>query len=106
MLRFLSLEDPDDLNSEIVPFRFTRLVFGLRPSPAIFASTIRHPLHSQMSNNKVAFHYLLKKSLYLEDLLTGEGDEAKAFELCSKSKSLMQRGGVNLRKWKTVSKIV
>ena len=107
MLRFLWLKDPDDLNSEIVHLRFTRLVFGLRPSPAILASTIRHHLDSQVSEEfKPHFIELLKKSLYVDDLVTGEGDEAKALELCSKSKSLMQRGGFNLRKWKTNSKIV
>ena len=101
------LKDPDDLNSEIVHLRFTRLVFGLRPSPAILASTIRHHLDSQVSEEfKPHFIELLKKSLYVDDLVTGEGDEAKALELCSKSKSLMQRGGFNLRKWKTNSKIV
>ena len=107
MLRFLWLKDPDDLNSEIVHLRFTRLVFGLRPSPAILASTIRHHLDSQVSEEfKPHFIEVLKKSLYVDDLVTGEGDEAKALELCSKSKSLMQRGGFNLRKWKTNSKIV
>ena len=107
ILLFLWLEDPDDLNSEIVPLRFTRLVFGLRPSSAILASTIRHPLGSQVSKEfKPHSIDLLKKSLYIDDLVTGEGDEAKAFELCSKSKPPMQRGGFNLRKWKTVSKIV
>ena len=101
------LKDPDDLNSEIVHLRFTRLVFGLRPSPAILASTIRHHLDSQVSEEfKPHFIEVLKKSLYVDDLVTGEGDEAKALELCSKSKSLMQRGGFNLRKWKTNSKIV
>ena len=107
MLRFLWLKDPDDLNSEIVHLRFTRLVVGLRPSPAILASTIRHHLDSQVSEEfKPHFIELLKKSLYVDDLVTGEGDEAKVLELCSKSKSLMQRGGFNLRKWKTNSKIV
>ena len=89
MLRFLCLKDPDDLNSEIVHLRFTCLVFGLRPSPAILASTIRHHLDSQVSEEfKPHFIELLKKSLYVDDLVTGEGDEAKALELCSKSKSL------------------
>ena len=107
MLRFLWLKDPDDLNSEIVHLRFTRLVVGLRPSPAILASTIRHHLDSQVSEEfKPHFIELLKKSLYVDNLFTGEGDEAKALELCSKSKSLTQRGGFNLRKWKTNSKIV
>ena len=101
------LKDPDDLNSEIVHLRFTRLVFGLRPSPAIFASTIRHHLDSQVSEEfKPHFIEVLKKSLYVDDLVTDAGDEAKALELCSQSKSLTQRGGFNLRKWKTNSKIV
>ena len=107
MLRFLWLKDPDDLNSEIVHLRFTRLVFGLRPSPAILASTIRHHLDSQVSEEfKPHFIELLKKSLYVDDLVTGEEDEAKTLELCSKSRSLMQRGGFNLRKWERNSKIV
>ena len=55
---------------------------------------------------KPHFIQLLKKSLYVDDLVTCEGDEAKALELCSKSKSIIQRGGFNLRKWKTNSKIV
>ena len=82
-------------------------MFGLRRSPAILASTIRHHLDSQVSEEfKPHFIELLKKSLYVDNLFTGEGDEAKALELCSKSKSLTQRGGFNLRKWKTNSKIV
>ena len=82
-------------------------MFGLRRSPAILASTIRRHLDSQVSEEfKPHFIELLKKSLYVDNLFTGEGDEAKALELCSKSKSLTQRGGFNLRKWKTNSKIV
>ena len=103
----MCLKDPDDLNSEIVQLRFTRLVFGLRPSPAILALAIRHHLDSQVSEEfKLHFIELSKKSLYVDNVVTGEGDEAKALELCSKSKSLTQRGGFNFRKWKTNSKIV
>ena len=40
MLRFLWFKDPGKLNSEFVHLRFTRLVFGLRPSPAMLGSTI------------------------------------------------------------------
>ena len=48
MLRFLWFKDPGDLNSEIEHLRFTRLVFGLRLSPAILGSTIRHHLDAQL----------------------------------------------------------
>ena len=55
---------------------------------------------------KPRFIELLKKSLYVDDLVTGKGCEAKVLELCWKSKSIMQRGGFNLKKRKTNSKIV
>ena len=78
MLRFLWLKDLKDLNSEIAHFRFTRLVFGLRPSPAILASTIRHHLDAQVSEEfKPEFIEALKNSLYVDDLVTGEENEAK-----------------------------
>ena len=78
MLPFLWLKDPDDLNAEIVHLRFTRLVFGLRPSPAILASTIRHHLDSLVSEEfKPHFIELLKKSLYVDDLVTGEGEKRR-----------------------------
>ena len=98
-LRFLWFKDPDDLNSEIVHLKFTRLLFGLRPSPGISASTIQHHSDSQVTEEfKPHFIELLKKSLYVDDLVTGKGCVAKVLELCWKSKSLMQRGGFNLRK--------
>ena len=105
MLRFLWFKDPDDLNPEIVHLKFTHLVFRLRPSPGISASTIRHHLDSQVTEEfKPHFIELLKKSLYVHDLVTGKGREAKVLELCWKSESLMQQGGFNLRKWNTNSK--
>ena len=45
-LRFLWLQDPLDPRSTVVHFRFTRLVFGLRPSPAILGSVISNHLSS------------------------------------------------------------
>ena len=107
MLRFLWFEDPSKLNSEIVQLRFTRLVFGLRPSPAILASTIRHHLNTQLSEEfKADLIEMLKNSLYVDDLVTGERSEAEALELYSKSRVIMQRGVFNLRKWRTNSRIV
>ena len=106
MLRFLWLKDPDDRNYEIVHLRFTRLVFGRRPSPATLASTIRHHLDGQVSQEfRPDFIQLLKNSLYVDDLVTGEENEDKALKLYARSKSVMQRGGFNLRKWKTNSRI-
>ena len=41
-LRFLWVKDPFKIPHEIVHLRFTRLVFGLRPSPAILGEVLLH----------------------------------------------------------------
>ena len=77
MLRFLWFEEPPSLNSEITHFRFTRLVFGLRPSPAILGSTIVHHLDSY----KDVHPELVKQvedSLYVDGFVTGAKDDAQA----------------------------
>ena len=107
MLRFLWFKDPGDLKSEIEHLRFTRLVFRLRPSPAILGSTIRHHLDAQLSEEfKMELIERLKNSLYVDDLVTGEANDDEVLDLYSKSKSIMQRGGFNLRKWNTNSTVV
>ena len=102
MLRFLWLKDPNDPNSELVQFRFTRLVFGLRPSPAILSSTIRHHLETQKDFDPRLIE-LLKKSLYVDDFVSGADDEKEASEVTSNAKLIMQKGSFNLRKWNTNS---
>ena len=73
MVRFLWFEDPNNPTSEIVQLRFTRLVFGIRPSPVILASTIGHHLDAHVSEEfKPDFIELLKNSLYVDDLVTGK----------------------------------
>ena len=50
MLRFLWFSDPHSEDSEVIQLRFTHLVFGLRPSPAILGSVIAH--HVRKYQNK------------------------------------------------------
>ena len=40
MLRFLWLKEPLKEDSEVIQFKFTRLVFGLRLSPAILGAVL------------------------------------------------------------------
>ena len=51
MLRFLWLKSIDEPNPEVGELRFCRLVFGLRPSPAILGATINHHLHLYQNEN-------------------------------------------------------
>ena len=101
-LRFLWLKDPSNLNSETVQFRFTRLVFGLRPSPAILGSTIRHHLDTQKDASPALIE-VLRKSFYVDDFISGANDDDEALELAVNAKTIMQKGSFNLRKWNTNS---
>ena len=51
MLRFLWLQNPHDVESGFMELRFTRLVFGLRPSPATLGSVISHHLDKYHSRH-------------------------------------------------------
>ena len=98
MLRFVWFSDPSNIDSEILHLRFTRLVFGLRPSPAILGSILAHHLNSYTD----LYPELIKRieeSLYVDDLISGGENEWKAFELYQSSKRILAEGNFNLRKW-------
>ena len=93
MVRFLWLKEPNDPNSELVQLRFTRLVFGLRPSPAILSSTIRHHLETQKDADPQLIE-LLKKSLYVDDFVSGADNEKEACEISSNAKLIMPKRSI------------
>ena len=101
-LRFLWFDDPSLENPKIIHLKFTRLVFGLRPSPAILGATIQHHLKLYKQSDPEMFK-LLEQSFYVDDLLTGESNDEKALAIYHRAKKLMAEGGFNLRKWKTNS---
>ena len=68
MLRFLWFQEPTDANSEIRHFRFTRLMFGLRPSPAILGSVISHHLRGYCEQHTNLVRSIVD-SLYVDDLI-------------------------------------
>ena len=96
MLRFLSLKDPYIVNSEVIQLRFCRLVFGLRPSPSILVATLTHHFDAHRDSHAELVE-LIKKSLYVDDLLTGPDNVQGGFELYQDSKELMAKGAFNLR---------
>ena len=97
MLRFLWSKDPT-ASSQFIQLRFSRLVFGLRPSPSLLGETMRHhiPLY-HMSDPELA--ELLENSLYVDDLISGSDTVESAYNIYEKSKQIMAEGGFNLRKW-------
>ena len=94
MLWFLWLKDPYVVNSEVIQLRFCRLVFGLRPSPSILGATLTHHLDAHRDSH-VELVELIKKSLYVDNLLTSADNVQEGFELYQDSKELMAKGAFN-----------
>jgi len=102
MLRFLWLKEPFKLDSETVSYRFTRLVFGLRPSPAVLGSVVEQHVQKYRSEYPQIVD-VIDHSLYIDDLVSGGANVSEAFTLYKVAKHIMQRGGFNLRKWNSNS---
>ena len=104
-LRFLWFHDPFDRNSNPVHFCFTRLVFGLRPAPAILGTVITHHLAKYKSEDSHIVE-LLKQSLYVDDLVAGAADVEAGIQLYQRAKKIMSDAGMNLRKWQSSSPVL
>ena len=97
-LCFFWVKDPCKLPYELIHLRFTRLVFGLCPSPAILGSVLTY----HIKKFDTEFPELTKKlrdSFYVDDLITGVSDVQSALDFCVQSKKIMAIAGMNLRKW-------
>ena len=101
VLRFLWFKHPNE-TSEMIHLRFTRLVLGLHPSPAVPGAVIAHHLDKHREQQPKLIQKL-EGSLYVDDLIAGADDVQDAFRFYIDSKSLMSAAGMNLRKWNSNS---
>ena len=101
-LRFLWFKNCWSENSEIVVFRFLRVVFGVNSSPFLLNAVLRHHLemYKEVDPN---FASKLIESFYVDDLVTGCKNIDEAFTLYQKASERLKEGGFRLRKWKTNS---
>jgi len=104
-LKFLWLDDIKKGKPEIKQYQFRRLPFGLTPSPAILASTIRYHL-SKYEEREPKIVSLLRDSFYVDDFAGGAYEDSEALQIYGTSKELMSKGGFQLRKWNSNSKVV
>ena len=70
-LRFHWIKDRN--STEIEVHRFTRLVFGLGPSPFVLGGTIESHLDKEHQNHPEAVEEL-RKSLYIDDVISGDDE--------------------------------
>jgi len=86
MLRFVWPFNPQDIDSDLIHLRFTRLVFGLKPSPAILGAVIlKHCERFKDSHPGVC--KVIENDLYVDDLITGEDSVEKVFKLYKAAKA-------------------
>ena len=99
-LRFLWVDDARDSNSDVVMYRFCRVVFGLNASPFLLNGTIRHHL-ATFAEADPKFVKKMVDSFYVDDLVSSDSTTDKAHDLYNKARARMANGGFRLRKWKT-----
>lgn len=97
VLRFLWISSIHDEKPEIRELKFTRVVFGVTPSPYLLNTTTAEHLN----RNAHTFPHIvgqIKDSIYVGDVVTGVTNTGEALEFYKKSKHLFQLG-FNLRKF-------
>jgi hypothetical protein len=85
-------------DSQLETLRFTRVLFGLAPSPFLLAGVIEQHLNSweERYPNIVAE---LRKSLYVDDLLTGGQTITQAEDRKERTVEIFEDASFKLHKW-------
>ena len=92
-LRFLWVADL----SQVVVYRFCRVVFGLNASPFLLNATLRHHI-KKYEDCEPSFVSRLLDSFYVDDFVGGGRTSEEVMELYQKAQSRMAQGGFKLRK--------
>ena len=99
-LRFPWVDDARDSNSDVVVYRFCRVVFGLNASPFLLNGTIRHHL-ATFTGADPKFVKKMVDSFYVDDLVSSDSTTDKAHDLYNKARARMANTGFRRWKWKT-----
>ena len=101
-LRFIWLDYIHKDNPREVVYRFCRVVFGVTSSPFLLNATIKQHLQ-KYANGIPELVKVLLKSLYVDDMTSGESTVERGFDLFVKSRKIMVEGRFNRRKWQSNS---
>ena len=83
-LRFLWTTDPNSDQFAPIPFRFTRVVFGVTSSPFLLNATINHHVETFRKTDQT-FVDKFPSSIYVDDLVSGCNDVQSTYEFYLKS---------------------
>ncbi|GFV05934.1 integrase catalytic domain-containing protein [Trichonephila clavipes] len=93
----------DNLNNEPYVLNFTRVLFGLRPSPYLLAATLKHHFKKYKEQYPHTFE-MLNSSIYVDDLICGQNDAPDALRTTLECLQIFSDAGMLLRKWRSNSK--
>ncbi|GFU56639.1 integrase catalytic domain-containing protein [Trichonephila clavipes] len=93
----------DNLNKEPYVLNFTRVLFGLRPSPYLLAATLKHHFKKYREQYPHTFE-LLNSSIYVDDLICGQNDVPDALRTTLECLQIFSDAGMLLHKGRSNSK--
>ena len=97
VLRFLWIDSVESLTPRIIPLKFTRVVFGLTSNPFLLKATLDHHV-TKYQEEDPEYVNKFKRSIYVDNLVTGAGSIEEAYQFYNKSKIRLRDGGFTLRK--------
>lgn len=100
VLRFLWFKDIHADVPELQILKFTRVVFGVAPSPYLLNATIACHLDQYESTHQETVSKI-RESIYVDDVIMGAQSESEALKLYEESKAIFSNGGFNLQKFTT-----
>ena len=98
--RFLWLSDMNDPDSKLTTYRFKSVLFGATCSPFILHATLTKHLED---NSHVWVSDLLKKNIYVDNIISSFTDEKTVCNYFRDTRDLMSSAGFNLRSWSSNS---
>ena len=100
LLRFLWYDEFGNLEV----YRFTRVPFGTGPSPFLLNATLQHHLESVVKDEELL--WLLLRSLYVDDVLTGGETTEFVLKLKEKLVEIFGEAAMQLHGWNSNSAVV
>ena len=104
-LRFLWVEDINSKEIQPVEYEICRVPFGVNSSPFLLNATVQFHLE-KFQNVDPEFVGIMKRSLFVDDLVAGSQTPEGTLKLYDLAKSRMAEGGFRLRKWLTNDHLV
>ena len=97
--RFLWRPQPDQ---PVADYCMNRVTFGVTSSPYVAVQTLQQTAKDfSTPDSKASWH--VKESFYVDDLLAGADSVQEAIELYKELREVLEKGGFELKKWRSSS---